>query len=97
MDKRFLSTLNEIPGYEIVETMGVIIEPMGLKGCDGLLKKLMRKAEDEGCNAIIHFRMVTGEYGSYAYCEGVVVRPKAKPAPDLPEVPDYTNTDNNLF
>ena len=94
MEKRFVTTMDEIPGYEIVETRGVLVEPMGLKGGEGLVEKLMKKAEAGGCNAIVRFRMITGEYGSYAYGDGVVIRPKAVPAPELPEVPDFTNPDN---
>ena len=97
MERQFISTLREIPGYEIVETKGIIQESSAFKTAEGKLKKLVNQAEKLGCNAIVNIQQTAG-YGYHVmYADAVVIRPKSHPAPELPEVPDYTNTDHNLF
>ena len=56
---------------------------------------IKKHAMKMGCNAIVNLRIVSVD-GSYAvvYGDGVVIRPKSAPAPDMPEVPDFTNPDN---
>ena len=98
MEWRFVTTMNEIPGYEIVETRGVFIQAIGFKGPESMIEKLALQAEKEGCNAVVRLRLLSGYGGgAYAYGDGVVIRPKSAEvpeAPDLPEVPDFTNPDN---
>ena len=107
MEWRFVTTMNEIPGYEIVETRGVFVQTMGFKGPEGMIERLASKAENDGCNAVIRVRFVSGYGGgNIAYGDGVVIRPKSDKVsgapeapeafgmPELPEVPDFTNPDN---
>ncbi|MBR4830049.1 MAG: hypothetical protein IKZ92_09670 [Muribaculaceae bacterium] len=96
IDRHFISTLSEIPGYEIVETKGIIQESSPFKGEEGKLKKLVKKAEEAGCNAIVNIQQTAG-YGYHVmYGDAVIVRPKSHPAPVLPDVPDFTNPDNDM-
>lgn len=92
--------MNEIPGYEIVETKGVFIQAIGFKGPESMIEKLALQAEKEGCNAVVRLRLLSGYGGgAYAYGDGVVIRPKSADVPEapvLPEVPDFTNTDNQM-
>ncbi len=100
MEKRFVTTMNEIPGYEIVETRGVFCETMGFRGPERMIKGLMVKAEAEGCNAIVRLRVISGYGGgTCVYGDGVIIRPKSANVPEapvLPEVPDFTNPDNQM-
>lgn len=97
IERRFITTLSVIPGYEIVETRGIIQDSSAFKGEEGKIKQLIKKAEAIGCNAIVNIQQTAG-YGYHClYGDGVIIRPKRVPAPDLPEVPDYTNVDNNMY
>ena len=94
IERRFITTLSEIPGYEIVETKGIIQNSSAFKGEEGKLNKLVERAEMLGCNAIVNVQQTAG-YGYHVmYGDAVIIRPKVHPAPELPEVPDYTNPDN---
>ena len=94
MEKRFVTTMNEIPGYEIVETRGIFSESIGFHGLDTMVECLMEKAEAAGCNAIVRVRFFSGySGGTCSYGDGVVIRPKPVEAP---EAPDFTNPDNQM-
>ena len=100
MEKRFVTTMNEIPGYEIVETRGIFNAVIGFRGIDTMVENMMKKAEAAGCNAIVRVRFVSGYGGgTCSYGDGVVIRPKSADLPEapvLPEVPDFTNPDNQM-
>lgn len=91
----FLTTLPQVQGYEIVENMGFIMDESVWSGIERSIKDIKKHAMKMGCNAIVNLRIVSVD-GSYAvvYGDGVVIRPKSAPAPDMPEVPDFTNPDN---
>ncbi len=94
IERRFVTTLREIPGYEIVETRGLIQDSSAFKGEEGKIKQLIKKAEELGCNAVVNIQQTAG-YGYHCiYGDAVIIRPKTLPAPELPEVPDFTNPDN---
>ena len=86
--------MREIPGYEIVETRGLIQDSSAFKGEEGKIKQLIKKAEELGCNAVVNIQQTVG-YGYHCiYGDAVIIRPKTLPATELPEVPDFTNPDN---
>ena len=85
--------MREIPGYEIVETRGLIQDSSAFKGEEGKIKQLIKKAEELGCNAVVNIQQTAG-YGYHCiYGDAVIIRPKTLPATELPEVPDFTNPD----
>ena len=74
--RRFITTFPEVMGYDIVESKGVIAGTSGF-GMEKLFKDLAKKAEKEGCNAIVNLRIESGYGGGVmAYGEGVVVKEK---------------------
>ena len=90
MDNKFVTTLPNVMGYEIVESKGFIFGEAIFNGVKGAIKELKKEAEKQGCNAVVNVR-IAGEASTYAaaYGDGVVVRP-------IPvELPDFT-TPNNL-
>lgn len=94
IERRFVTTLREIPGYEIVETRGLIQDSSAFKGEEGKIKQLIKKAEELGCNAVVNIQQTAG-YGYHCiYGDAVIIRPKTLSATELPEVPDFTNPDN---
>ena len=76
IERKFITTVPEVMGYDIVESKGVIADTSGF-GMEKLLKDLVKKAEKEGCNAIVNLRMEPGYGGGImAYGEGVVIKEK---------------------
>ena len=91
MDNKFVTTLPNIIGYEIVESKGFIFGEAIFNGVEGAIKELKKEAEKNGCNAVVNVK-IAGEAATYAaaYGDGVVVRPIPV---ELPEVPDFTVPD----
>ena len=92
MDTKFVTTLPNVVGYEIVESKGFIFGEAIWNGVEGAIKELKKEAEKQGCNAVVNMK-IAGEATTYAaaYGDGVVVRPVPV---ELPEVPDFTTPDN---
>lgn len=76
IERKFITTFPEVMGYDIVESKGVIAASSGF-GMEKLFKDLTKKAEKDGCNAIVNLKMFTSYGGAImAYGEGVVVKEK---------------------
>ena len=72
---KFMTTMPEVMGYEIEESMGVIVYS-SMWSHKNALKGLARKAEDEGCNAVVNVRVDSGYGYVAAFGEGVIVKEK---------------------
>ena len=75
IEGKFISTLPVIPGYEIVESKGMLMTDSILSHKKAL-RALAQKAEGEGCNALVNVRISLGYGCVIIYGEGVIVKEK---------------------
>lgn len=75
IEGKFISTLPVVPGYEIVESRGLLMSDSILSQKKAL-RSLAKKAEQEGCNALVNVRISLGYGCVIIYGEGVVVKEK---------------------
>lgn len=89
MDNKFVTTLPQVIGYEIVESKGFIMGEAIFNGVEGAIKELKKEAEKQGCNAVVNVKLA-GEASTYcaAYGDGVVVRPIPVELPEVPNLID---------
>ena len=75
IEGKFLTTLQQVIGYDIVEGRGMVCD-VSVLSANKAVKGIVKKAEEQGCNAVVNVRVDSGPNGFTAIGDAVVVKEK---------------------
>lgn len=75
IEGKFVTTMPEVMGCEIVESYGILVS-YSMWSHKQAVKLLAKQADKEGCNAVVNVRIDSGYGYIAAFGEGVIVKEK---------------------